>query len=173
MNLFNKIINFLNNPMVALLIMLTFLIIYFLAQGLTTGFSNDFLSFGPTNDSTGKPTTFMGIQLNTWKNVILVYFIIFISTVLQIYYSNIITTNLRSYAFNPAVKIIPFSKFWTYFSLLMDPFISIMLFVLRFHAMATLQVQYIIPQILGSVLTSLPFTLKWLHGKQFININIF
>lgn len=173
MDTFKKIINFFTNPMVAVIIMFLFLLTFFLAQGLTTGLGYNFLSFGPTKDEKGRYTVFMGITLKAWKDVVLAYFIIFISTFFQIYYNNTVSNNLQSYAFNPAVKIIPFSKFWTYFVLLVDPLISIMLYVIRFHATATLQLQYIIPQILGSILINLPFILNWLCCKKFIHTSIF
>ena len=36
----------------------------------------------------------MGIKLTTWKKVSLVYGIIFISTILQVYYNNVVGTNI-------------------------------------------------------------------------------
>jgi len=166
---FTKIFDFFNHPKTALLIILIFLISYFLAQGLTSGFGNNFLTFGPTKDEdTGKPTTFMGIQLDTWNNVGLVYFIIFISTVLQAYYGNVVGTNIHAFVWNAAIEVVPFPKFWTYLILLIDPIIQIILYIIKFYATATFQIQYIIPQFLGSYITDLPFTLKWLNGKKFI-----
>ena len=166
---FTKMFDFFNNPKIALLIMLIFLFAFFLAQGLTTGFGNNFLTFGPTKDEqTGEPTMFMGIQLDTWNNVGLVYVIIFISTVLQSYYNNSVGGNLNAYVFNPAIDTVPYSKFWTYIVYMSDPLISIILYIIQFYATATFQLQYIIPQFIGNYITDLPFTLKWLNGKKFI-----
>ena len=166
---YTKIFNFFNNPKTALLTILIFLISYFLTQGLTTGFGNNFLTFGPTKDEiTDKPTMFMGIKLESWSNVGLVYFIIFISTVLQSYYGNVVGTNIHAFVWNAAIKVVPFPKFWTYLVLLIDPIIHIILYIIQFYATATFQIQYIIPQFLGSYITDLPFTLKWLNGKTFI-----
>ena len=163
-----KIFDFFNNPKTALLIMLIFLIAYFLTEGLTTGFGNNFLSFGPTKDEVGEPTMFMGIKLNSWSSVSVVYIIIFISTILQVYYSNVVALNIHSYVFNPATFDVPFPKFWTYLILLCDPLIEIILYIITFYATATFQIQYIIPQFVGSYITGLPFTLKWLSSKKFI-----
>jgi len=160
---------FFNNPKIALLIMLIFLFAFFLSQGLTTGFGNNFLTFGPTKDEqTGEPTTFMGIQLDTWNNVGLVYVIIFISTVLQSYYGNAVGGNLHAYVLNPAIDTVPYSKFWTYLVFMTDPLISIILYIIQFYATATFQIQYIIPQFIGNYITDLPFALKWLNSKKFI-----
>ena len=166
---FTKMFEFFNNPKIALLIMLIFLFAFFLSQGLTTGFGNNFLTFGPTKDEqTGEPTTFMGIQLDTWNNVGLVYVIIFISTVLQSYYGNAVGGNLHAYVLNPAIDTVPYSKFWTYLVFMTDPLISIILYIIQFYATATFQIQYIIPQFIGNYITDLPFALKWLNSKKFI-----
>ena len=161
--------DFFNNPKIALLIMLIFLFAFFLTEGLTTGFGNNFLSFGPTKDKqSGEPTMFMGIKLNSWTSVNVVYLIIFISTILQSYYGNAVGVNIHAYVYNPAVELVPYSKFWTYLVLLINPLITIILYIIQFYATATFQIQYIIPQFIGSYITDLPFTLKWLHGKKFI-----
>ena len=166
---FTKIFEYFNNPKIALLIILIFLILFFLIEGLTTGFGNNFLSFGPTKDAqTGKATMFMGIELKSWTTVNIVYLIIFLTTVLQSYYSNAIDSNLHAYVFNPAIELVPYSKFWTYLVYMIDPLITLVLFILRFYATATFQLQYIIPQFIGSYITNLPFTLIWLNSKKFI-----
>ena len=168
--MFKKIFDFLNNPRTALLIMVIFLLAYFLSEGFTSGFGNNFLSFGPTTDNTGAPTMFMGIKLNTWSNVITVYFLIFITTILRSYYYNVIGTNVHTHIYNPIPDfVIPYAKFWTYLVLMIDPFIGIVLYVINFYAIATLQIQYIIPSFIASYIVDLPFTLKWLSGRKFIS----
>ena len=159
---------FFNDPKTALLIILIFLITYFLSEGITGGFGHNFLSFGPTVDeSTGKPVAFMGITLDSWNDVCIVYIIILLSTILQSYYSNVVYKTIYPYVFNPAVDIVPFSKFWTYLVLIIDPIIYIILRIIIFYATATFQIQYILPQFLGSYLIDLPFTLHWLNSKKF------
>ena len=164
----NKIEQFFNNPKTALLIILTFFITYFLSEGLTAGFGNNFLTFGPTIDeNTGKPVAFMGINLDSWDDVCIVYVIILISTILQSYYSNVVYKTIYPYVYNPAVDVVPFQKFWTYLVLIIDPIIYITLRIILFYATATFQIQYILPQFLGSYIIDLPFTLQWLSGKKF------
>lgn len=164
----NKMEKFFNNPKTALLIILIFLITYFLSEGLTAGFGNNFLAFGPTIDeNTGKPVAFMGINLDSWDDVCIVYVIILISTILQSYYSNVVYKTIYPYVYNPAVDVVPFQKFWTYLVLIIDPIIYITLRIILFYATATFQIQYILPQFLGSYIIDLPFTLQWLSGKKF------
>jgi hypothetical protein len=167
MNLSN-VLDYLNNPKTATLLVLIFLLVFFLSEGFTTGFGDNFLTFGPTIDEDGEPTTFMGIKLSSWKHVIIIYTIVFLSTVLQSYYTNVIETNLHAYVWNPAVTIVSFSKFWSYLVLLIDPIVIMALYVITFYATATFQLQYIIPQFLGSYIVDLPFTIKWLNSKKFI-----
>jgi hypothetical protein len=166
--LLSAIFNFLNNPKIALIILLLFLLGYFLAEGLIIGFNNNFLKFGPTKDENGKPSKFMGINLDTWKKVGIVYVLIFISTVLQNYYQNVIKHNINFHVWR-STKIVPYSKLTTYFILLIDPLINIILYIIRFYATATFQIQYILPQFIAIYLTDLPYTLKLLSSKKFIN----
>ena len=167
--IFKKIFNFLNHPRTALLIIFIFLFTFFLVEGLTTGFGNNFLAFGPTKDEiTGKDTVFMGIKLKNWKKVGQVYAIIFTSTILEVYYNNVVHTNIHAYVWNAAIEYVPFPKFWTYLVLLLDPLMQIILYIIKFYAIATFQIQYIIPQFIASYFTDLPFVLKWLNGKKFI-----
>jgi hypothetical protein len=165
---FTKTFDFFNNPRTALIIIVLFFLGFFLTEGLTTGFGNNFLAFGPTNDENGNPTQFMGIKLSSWNLVGIAYALIFFTTVLATYYRNVVGLNIHSFVFNAAITYVPFSKFWTYLILLVDPLINIILYVILFYATATFQIQYIIPQFLASYITDLPFVLKWLKGKTFV-----
>lgn len=167
MSALSKIYNFFNNPRTALLIILLFFLGYYLSIGLTVGFGNNFLKFGPNKDDTGKYTHFMGIQIDSWKMVIVVYIIIFISTILQSYYINVVNQNIHAYVWNTAIEKVPYSKFWTYLVLLVNPFVNMLLTIIKFYATATFQIQYVIPQFIGGYITDVPFTLKWLSDKTF------
>lgn len=166
--IFSKIFKVVNNPKFAFIMIWLFFITFFLSQGLTSGFDKNFLKFGPTEDDEGNPTTFLGIKLKNWHNVIIAYIVIFFTSVLSSYYKNVIGDNLHAYIWNPAVKEVKYSKFWTYLVLLIDPIVNIIIYVIKFFATATFQVQYILPQFLASYFISLPFTLKLLNSKTFI-----
>ena len=43
-----------------------------------------------------------------------------------------------------------------------------MIYIIKFYATATIQIQYIIPQLIGSYIVNIPFMLHWLKGKEFI-----
>jgi len=167
-NIISKFLNLINNPKFALIIILLFILIFFLSEGFTGGFDPAFYTFGPTQDTNGNYISFMGIQVKKWKHVIIIYLITFISVLLSIYYNNVLDIKVGAYVFNHAVKHIPFNKVWSYVVLLLDPLIQIILFIIRFYATATLQIQYIIPQILATYIGEVPFILNWLVGKTFI-----
>src|SRR3989344_9637192 len=125
-----KIFNFFNHPRTALIIILLFFLGFFLTEGFTYGFGSNFLSFGPAKDENNNYTKFMGINVDTWKKVSLVYSIIFVSTILQSYYFNVVGTNIHAYVWNSAVELVPFPKFWTYLVLLFDPLVRIITYVI-------------------------------------------
>jgi len=167
-NITKKLLDFFSKPSTAFTLIFIFLLGYFLSEGFITGFANNFLAFGPTKDSTGEPTKFIGIYLKTWTDVSLAYIIIFISTLFQTYYGWVVNDNISSYVWNPAVNAIPYNKFWTYLILTIDPIIDTLLYVISFFATTTLQMQFIIPQFLGNFIANLPFTISALRKKTFV-----
>ena len=167
MNL-SSVADFFNNPRTAIIILILFFIAFFLSEGLTTGFKDNFITFGPAKDTHGQPTKFMGISVDSWTKVIIIYIITFMSSLLSTYYNLNAFGNIRAYVWNPSVTHVPYSKFWTYTLLILNPVIQTILTVIQFFATATFQVQYIIPQLLASMLINTPYTLKWLSGKTFL-----
>lgn len=57
----SKLLNVLNKPKIALLIVFLFILGFYLGEGLTGGFDTNFITFGPTQDKNGEYTKFMGI----------------------------------------------------------------------------------------------------------------
>ena len=158
---------FLNNPKIAIIIIFVFILAMFLGQGLTTGFEKNFTKFGPTKDDDGEPARFMGVKLDSWTMVSVAYVLIFMSTIIRTYYGNVMGENLHSYIWNRAITEVPFSKFWTYLIFLLDPFIQIILSIIDFYALATFQIQYLIPRFIASYITDTPFVIKILKTKTF------
>lgn len=164
-NWFYKIIYWLNKPQISILLILIFIITYLsFEQGILK--KNNFFNIGPTKDKDGNPTTYLGIELNTWKKVILVYFLIFISSILQYYYSNVMKDFHSSLIID--TLIIPRSKILTYILVMIDPFINTLLYIIKFFATATFQLQFILPQFLADYIVKIPKILILLNRKQFI-----
>jgi len=169
MLIFKKIVNFITKPQVALFIIILSIIGHIILISRLGGFtSNNFLAFGPSKDKHGNYSTFAGLELNNWNKIIAVYFIILFSSILNVYYTNVVSKGVQLSILNSAVKVVPYSKFWSYVVLFTDPSIQIILYIIKFLAAATLQIQFIFPELLGTYISNIPFIIRWLTNKNFI-----
>jgi len=157
----NRIANFLSSPKTILMFSGIYLTVYMGFISREGGFTSQFLHFGPSN------ATFIGIVLDSWQKVFLMYFISFISSVMNNYYMYAMTNNLHSYIWNRAVPKVPFSKKWTYVVILAEPFIMEILTITQFFTNLTMQLQFIIPQFVGSMIIEVPFTIQRLREKEY------
>lgn len=76
--------------------------------------------------------------------------------------------NFFSFLTNKDITTMPYTKPITYIITLLDPFIKTLLYIIEFYATATFQLQFILPQFIGSYISTLPFTLNLLEQKTFI-----
>jgi hypothetical protein len=158
--------NWLSDPRTILFLSLCFFTGYISFIYEEGGFSQQFLHFGPgTTDQ--NTTQFLGIVLDTWPKVGLMYLAGFISSLMSTYYSYAMTNNLHSYIWNRAIKKVPFSKRWTYVVIFTEPFFMQVLEIITFFTSLTMQFQFIIPQFIGAFIIEIPFTLQRLQEKQF------
>ena len=163
-----NLIHLLISPLTALFLIILFCIGFLIYDSLTGNIDNKFVTFGPINDEKGEPVTFLGTKLDNWKNVIIVYVLIFFSSIFNSYYANIIDHSLLSKITVTSIINMPYNKLLTYVITLIDPFIKTLLYIIEFYATATFQLQFILPQFLGAYITNLPFTLHLLKQKTFI-----
>ena len=159
----NRVADVLSSPKTILIISGIYLTGYITFIGKEGGFTSQFLHFGPGD------ATFIGIVLDTWQKVILMYFVSFLSSVMNTYYTYAMTNNLHSYIWNRAVPKVPFSRKWTYVVVLAEPFILQVLSVTQFFTNLTMQLQFIIPQFIGSMIIEIPFTIQRLREKEYEN----
>jgi hypothetical protein len=158
--------DFLSSPKTILGISAIYLTGYITFIGVEGGFTTQFLHFGPGTDASNT-TTFIGIALDSWEKVILMYFVSFLSSLMNTYYTYAMTNNLHSYIWNRAVPTVPFSKKWTYVVVLAEPFIVQVLDITQFFTNLTMQLQFIIPQFIGSIIIEVPFTMQRLREKKY------
>ena len=158
--------DWLNSPKTIMFISTVFLAGYMAFIQVEGGFSSQFLHFGPgTNED--NTTSFIGITLDTWSKVILMYFVSFLSSLMNTYYLYAMTNNLHSYIWNRAMPHVPFSKKWTYIVILSEPLLMQILQITSFFTTLTLQLQFILPQFIGSAIVEIPFTIAMLRLKTF------
>ena len=157
----DKFADFLSSPKTILGISAIYLTAYTIFIAKEGGFSSTFLHFGPGD------ALFIGIKLDSWEKVILMYFVSFLSSVMNTYYMYAMTNNLHSYIWNRAVPKVPFSKRWTYIVIIAVPFIMQVLAITQFFTNLTMQLQFIIPQFIGSMIIEIPFTIQRLREKEY------
>lgn len=164
---FKEIVDFFISPKVALFIFTIFIVLYLIFLDEEGAFNDKFLHFGPGTTEDNTPV-FLNIKVDTWAKTIMLYFVGFFSSLLTTYYRTVMGQNLHSYIWNRALKeSIPFSKTWTYAIVIMEPFFYQILEIVQFFTNLTLQVQFIIPQFLGSYIADVPFAIRMLGDKRF------
>jgi len=158
--------DYLGNPKMILGISSFFFTGYISFIYIAGGFSQQFLHFGPgTNDQ--NTAQFLGITLDTWPKVGLMYLAGFLASLMSNYYSYAMINNLHSYIWNRAITKVPFSKRWTYVVILAEPFFMQILTIITFFTTLTLQLQFIIPQFIGGFIMEVPFVIQRLREKEF------
>jgi len=157
----DRFVTLLFKPKISFLIFLFFLIGYLILLDEEGAFKNNFLKFGPDPN-----TKFLGMAMNTWEKVILVYFISFFSSLLQTYSSTAMFNFIYLKLWNPAYKKkINLTKTWAQLIASVEPLLTWVLAIIQFFCSMTMQLQYLIPQFLGQALTSIPYGLLKVDEK--------
>jgi hypothetical protein len=161
-----KVSKFFFEPRIALFIFVSFLLATLIFLDVEGAFVGNFLKFGPgkTEEDTA---TFLHMKLDTWTKVIIVYFIAFFVSIMRSYYQTVMFDFIHSYAWNPAIKKINYSKKWTYLIGTVEPLLYFLLSIIEFYILFTRQLQFILIQFLGSAIIDIPYTLYRLSTKKF------
>ena len=158
------IVAFFMEPKVVLVLFTVFLVGYVIFLDEEGAFTNQFLQFGPGKGS------FLAIKLDSWTKVLALYGIGFFSSMMTSYYQWVMQNNIHSYVYNRAIKEVPYSRFWNYLINIMEPFFYQILSVVQFFTTLTMQIQFILPQFLGSLVADMPFTLARLGEKKYAEL---
>ncbi len=150
-------------PRMAFYLFVFFIVGYLFFLEEENAFQN-FFAFGPDPD-----LRFLGMSLNTWNKVILVYAAGFISSLLQGYYQNVMYDFIHSKLWNPAYKErIPITKWWAKTIVIAEPLLDWMLSIIQFFITLTMRFQFILPQLLGQLLVDVPYALMKIDEKKFL-----
>jgi hypothetical protein len=148
------------NVKTAFVILIISIFIYLVVLDIEGAFTANFLHFGPTD------TTFMRMKADSWDKVIMIYFIGFFSSVLISYYHHVSENFISKYIHNEDDKYrIKMSKGFVQTVYIVDQFIYKILVLLELFVNITLQLQFIIPGILGKLAVDIP------HGFYLIEKN--
>lgn len=154
-----------SSPSLAVVIFLFFMIGYFIFLDLEGGFANGFLKFGPGGEDENNSTYFMGIKVDTWAKTYTLYVVSFLSGLLSSYYNMTLDKG-----FMPSLEksVIPYGRNETYVISLLDPLIVEILYIIQVFATITLQLQFILPSVVGVYIARVPFILNALSTKTFL-----
>lgn len=156
----------LSYPQVALLTFTLFLIGYIIFLDVEGGFKQKFLKFGPDRDPSNS-ATFLGIKLDNWTKVIMMYIIGFCSSLMSSYYNAVMSTSVHTYIYNAAIDEVPYNKQLIYSVAMIEPFLYQILWIIQFYMDLIMELQFIIPQFIGTYVASIPFVIQMLGTKQY------
>ena len=159
-------LDMLASPKVVVIVFTVFLVGYIVFIDRSGGFSNNFLHFGPGTTPENTPK-FLGITMDSWNKVYTLYIISFFAALITAYYETVSHDNIHSYIWNRALPTMPFSKTWTYIIVVLEPFLFQVLSIIKFFTMLTMQLQFIIPEFLGTFIAEVSYTLRRLAEKKF------
>ena len=127
-------------------------------------FQKKFLNFGPS------PTTkFLGMTVNSWPKTLLVYTVGFLSSLLTSYYSAVMFDFIHSKLWNPAYnKRIEITRGWARAIVTIEPVLYWVLGIVQFFVNLTMELQFVVPQLLAVLLTNVPYGLFKVSQKRFI-----
>ncbi len=151
------------DPRFALIVFIIILIAYLVFLDKEDAFQNKFLRFGPSPD-----TKFLNIKLDNWNKVISVYAIALLSALSTAYYTSVSSSYISGVLLNPAYKDkIAHSKFWSKLLVTIDPLMSWVMQLFQLFATLTLELQYMLPQLLGHLIILIPINLQSIEEKRF------
>jgi hypothetical protein len=124
---------------------------------------NNFLRFGPSKD-----LTFIGMSINTWPKVYIVIVVSFFCSLLVEYHQTVMSDFIHSKVWNPAYKEkMPISKSSTLLLLAAEPFINFVLRILQFYITMTMQLQFILPELIATAMVAIPYSFMKANEKKY------
>jgi hypothetical protein len=162
----NRLAKYFFEPRIALFIFILFLVTTLVFLDIEGAFVGNFLKFGPGKTEEDS-ATFLHMKLDTWPKVLIVYIIAFLVSIMRSYYGTVMFDFIHSYAWNPALKKINYSKKWTYIIAIVEPLLYVILGIIDFFILFTRQFQFILIQFLGSAIIDIPYTIYRLNTKKF------
>jgi hypothetical protein len=151
-------------PRVAFYLFVFFMIGYMFFLDEENAFQN-FFAFGPDPN-----IRFLGMSMNTWNKVCMVYAVGFISSLLQGYYQTVMYDFIHSKLWNPAYKErIPVTKGWAKTIVIAEPLLDWILGIVQFFVTMTMRFQFILPQLLGQLIVDVPYALLKIEEKKFLS----
>ena len=155
----------LTDPSIALATFSTWVLIFVVILGFMGAFSKRFLHFGPSTDPETS-TEFLGTPVDSWSKVIALYILGFLSSIISTYYRTVFGAWLTNAVKDHKQKTMSVSKYLATILVTIDPIVSNINTILEFFLTLTLQLQFLIPQILGDIIASIVTAKSFLARKK-------
>ena len=163
MKILSQIRNIIFEPRVALIIFIVFMIGYLILLDEEGTFRDNFMHFGPSEDA-----KFLNMKIDTWEKVIIMYILAFATALLTSYYSTVMYDFIHSKIYNPAFKEkVGISKNWVKAIVILDPILYWILGIIQFFISLTMQLQFLIPQLLGTAIIDIAYGLFKVSQNKF------
>lgn len=152
------------HPKASFIIFSSFITIYMAFLFYEHAFDgNHFLRFGPSDD-----LAFIGMKINTWNKVYAMYAIGFLSTLLIAYHHTVMYDFIHSKVWNPAYKEkIELSKSFTIMLMSFEPIFYFLLRIMQFYVTMTMQLQFLIPELIAQCLIDIPYGIMKASEKKY------
>ena len=160
-----NIIKLFEKPKIAFIIFTCWVLLFIIIISHLGGFSKKFLHFGPSTDPETQ-TEFLGSKVDTWEKVIGLYILGFFSISFSTYYHHIFGDWIINSIRDHKESKLNVTKNTAYFLANLDPIISSINKTLEVFILLTLQLQFIVPQLLGELIVTLFTTNTFLSQKK-------
>jgi hypothetical protein len=154
----------LTNPKTALTTFTGWIFIFIILLGFMGAFSGRFLHFGPSTDPATQ-ANFLGNPIDSWEMVILLYILGFFSAIFSTYYHSVFGAWLTNSIKDRKQKNVGMNKKLAYILITLDPIVSSINRILELFVTLTLQLQFLIPQLLGDVIATILTSRSYLSEK--------
>ena len=161
-----NLLNLFSNPKVAFITFAIWIVVFLLILKGEGVFSKRFLHFGPSTDPETQ-TEFLGSPVDSWEKVITLYLLGFFSVLFSTYYRDIFETWIINSVKDHKEKKIKMNKITAYLITIIDPVLDSINKILELFVLLTLQLQFIIPQILGELFITVISARAFLSKKKF------
>ena len=157
------------NPLFSNLLILSILFIIFLKLYKSNLINEKFIHFGPGTNEVNT-ITFLNTKIDNWTKTISLYIFSFSVAILQRLSSISGNTYLDSYIKNPSQKKLPFNYFSNLIIIFTTVLLKGLLPLLNTLVYITPQFQFILPNILATLLIGIPGNLYYLKLKNRKNL---
>ena len=158
------ILKFFEKPKIAFIIFTSWIILFLIIIAHLGGFSKKFLHFGPSTDPETQ-TEFLGSKVDTWEKVISIYILGFLSICFSTYYYNIFDSWMINSIKDHKVTKVDVTKNTAYILSNLSPVIQSINRILEIFVLLTMQLQFIIPQLLGEIFATIFSAQSFLSKK--------